>query len=169
MGDEFSFSAPSKERRRYKPAGKIALFVLGWMLVAGIAFAAFLVQATGTIQVSTTHPASGSLAITSGSSLSFTNTGQTQGAPLDVTIGNTGTVYTKVTTVATSSNATAGCPAGSVTVAGGQVLNFQTAMPASGGTRTTTNDLMATLISSAPQGCADQASIDIPLTVNLTP
>jgi hypothetical protein len=147
---------------------KLLAYTMGWLMVAGLSFAAWNGSATGTLAVTTTNPASGTLEYVPGETITFSNDGQSDTFRIRVTLpaGSSGT-YDEFTTVASSSTAQGGCPAGAITVAGGQLRSFTTELEA-GQTQTHTSTLTANIGPGAPAACANQ-SINLPLSVVLNP
>jgi hypothetical protein len=178
--EEFTYKPrDKKKRRKVAPFMKVAALAATWCLIAGVSFAAWnalINPVTGNIQLSTTSPASydGSLTFRSadygGANTSFVQTNTDASIMVNVTLPATGATYAHASTVATSSQVSGGCPAGSVTIAGGQALTFQDPILGTGGTsfNTTATPIVAHLIASAPNACQNQ-TLTIPVTVNVLP
>jgi hypothetical protein len=181
MTEAFAYSAPTQEKKK-KSRSKIIIGWLGGMLAAGsLAFAIFSQFATGDVEISTTEPNAGAT-LTLVGSVNFQQTGtqkpiQLQAVP---TVDLQGT-YASYETVAT--DVTTGPCAGFIHViaASGGLGTGNWQATASGPdadlspggparfTKTGGASPMVQLDAAAPQSCANQASIPLPVKLLLVP
>ncbi len=168
MEAAFAYSAPAPRRR----VRKVAILAGMWLLVAGIAFAAWSRNATGTVTVTTSSPdAVNTVELVGG--LDFQDAGTTELATFRVT-GTDSRSYSGITTGPNAGVVSSGPCAGLITIPAGQSRAFQDdptgvnpGLMNSAGDIVYVQDLQVTIAANAPQSCSSQPSVPLAVTLQL--